>query len=46
VSVAVSAAYRAEGKQADLIKAIDDFVSIHQTKSAKPTSKQTERISK
>jgi hypothetical protein len=40
VSVAVSAAYRSEGKQADLIKAIDDFAARHPFNPAKPANNQ------
>jgi len=37
VTSAVSAAYRAEGKNAAFVAAIDDFVAKRQSKSAKPT---------
>jgi hypothetical protein len=40
VKAVVPAADRAEGKNAALVKAIDDFVAKHQTKSAKPAPKQ------
>lgn len=46
VTAFISAAERAEGKNAAAIKAIDDFVAKHQTKSAKPTPKQPAPTSK
>lgn len=46
VTAVASAAYRAEGKNAELVSTIDDFVAKHQTKSAKPAPKQPERTSK
>ena len=46
VTAVVSAADRAEGRNAASLKAIDDFVARHQTKSTKPASKRPEPTSK
>jgi hypothetical protein len=46
VKAVVRAADREEGKNAELVRAIDDFVSKHQTESAEPAPKQPEPTSK